>query len=510
MVFNYWFIGVIGIVRSGGLIGMVGVMIGPLIFNVIVDNWSIRFYFLLIIVSSCVLSWSYYYIDGEENYSRFILIVMSFVASIVVLIFLGSLVGALIGWDGLGLTSFLLVIYYKNRKSLGSGIITALTNRIGDCLFLVILGLFLLGNDEYFYSKVLLLLITSITKRAQIPFSSWLPSAIAAPTPVRALVHSSTLVTAGVYLLLRFNRFTFEWLGLIGRITILIAGVCACVELDIKKIVALSTLSQLGVIIVALSVFQKNICFFHLVTHAMFKALLFMCVGITIHTIYGSQDFRSFRNIGKNVLYPISILIIANMALLGFPFMSGFYRKDIIIESFYSSYSCTFSGLFFLIGVGLTTAYRVKITNLAAVGNKTGLPTRIVYGGLSWQVKIPLTVLGLCSIFSGFIIGGFIRERVVLIINDKLIPLSFVAFGFIAGIMLTNFKNKNFSSMLILTPVFQKRRFFSVDREEVKKGDSGFSEEFGGPGILETIKNFYFTFHPLLAFSLLVMFLMSF
>ena len=172
-------------------------------------------------------------------------------------------------------------------------------------------------------------------------------------------------------------------MGLIGRITILIAGVCACVELDIKKIVALSTLSQLGVIIVALSVFQKNICFFHLVTHAMFKALLFMCVGIAIHTIYGSQDFRSFRNIGKNVLYPISILIIANMALLGFPFMSGFYRKDIIIESLYNTYSCTFSSLFFLFGVGLTTAYRVKITNLAAVGNKTGLPTRIVYGGLS-------------------------------------------------------------------------------------------------------------------------------
>jgi len=171
-------------------------------------------------------------------------------------------------------------------------------------------------------------------------------------------------------------------LGLIGRITILIAGVCACVELDIKKIVALSTLSQLGVMIVTLSVFQKNICFFHLVTHALFKALLFMCVGVTIHTIYGSQDFRSFGNMGKNVLYPIRILIIANMALLGFPFMAGFYRKDMIMECFYRTYSCTFSGLFFLIGVGLTTAYRVKITNLVAVGNKTRLPARIVYGGL--------------------------------------------------------------------------------------------------------------------------------
>merc|ERR1711942_407463 len=129
--------------------------------------------------------------------------------SIIILIFIGRLVGALIGWDGLGVTSFLLVIYYKNRKSLGSGIITALTNRLGDCFFLLILGMFFYSYP-YFYLLAALILITSITKSAQIPFSSWLPSAIAAPTPVSALVHSSTLVTAGVYLLLRFNVFSIE------------------------------------------------------------------------------------------------------------------------------------------------------------------------------------------------------------------------------------------------------------------------------------------------------------
>merc|ERR1711942_412431 len=262
--------------------------------------------------------------------------------SMVILIFMGSLFGAMIGWDGLGVTSFLLVIYYKNRKSLGSGIITALTNRLGDCFFLVILGLAALdrAHPKLFYLLACLILITSITKSAQIPFSSWLPSAIAAPTPVRAPVHSSTLVTAGVYLLLRFNLFSIEWMLLLGRITMLIAGVRACTELDIKKIVALSTLSQLGVIIVSLSLYQKDLCFFHLVTHAIFKALLFICVGISIHTIYGSQDFRSFSNLGKGIFYPIRFLTISNLALLGFPFISGFYRKDIIMERFYSSYSC--------------------------------------------------------------------------------------------------------------------------------------------------------------------------
>jgi len=162
----------------------------------------------------------------------------------------------------------------------------------------------------------------------------------------------------------------------------LIAGVSACVELDIKKIVALSTLSQLGVIIISLSLFQKNICFFHLVTHAIFKALLFICVGISIHTIYGSQDFRSFSNLGKGIFYPIRFLIISNIALLGFPFISGFYRKDIIMERFYSSYSCYWGGVFFLLGIGLTTAYRIKIINLACLNNRRILPISVRSGGV--------------------------------------------------------------------------------------------------------------------------------
>ena len=502
MIFNFWFLGIVIIIMVvRRMLGRVGVIIGPLFFRVIADHWSIRFFGLLIIISSRVMRWSYYYMSGEENYVRFILIIILFVVRIVILIFFGTLVGALIGWDGLGVTSFLLVIYYKNRKSLGSGIITALSNRLGDCFFLLILGLFFI-ESEHFYRKVFLLLMASITKSAQIPFSSWLPSAMAAPTPVRALVHSSTLVTAGVYLLLRFNDFTTEWIGFVGGITILIAGVCACVEIDIKKIVALSTLSQLGVIIVSLSTFQKNICFFHLVTHAIFKALLFICVGIAIHTIYGSQDFRSFNNIGKNILHPINILLMANIALMGFPFMAGFYRKDIIIEYFYSSYSCFMGGVFFLVGIGLTAAYRVKIINLACVGNNRRIPIEIIYGGLSWQVKVPLTVLGLSSIFRGFVVDRFLLTSVVILKLDKLIPLICVVVGLIVGILLTNYKNKNFSSILIISPIAQKIRHIPVSGEK----DSGFIETFGGSGIIESLKNFYFTFHPLLAISLLVVF----
>jgi len=147
---------------------------GPLNFSVASDNWSTLFFSLLSLISSVVFIWSYYYMDSEENYVRFIIIVSLFVRSMVALIFFSRVFGAMIGWDGLGVTSFLLVIYYKNRKSLGSGIITALTNRLGDCFLLIILGICLYSSQvsEGHYIFLLFILLTSMTKRAQIPFSS--------------------------------------------------------------------------------------------------------------------------------------------------------------------------------------------------------------------------------------------------------------------------------------------------------------------------------------------------
>jgi len=283
------------------------------------------------------------------------------------------------------------------------------------------------------------------------------------------------------------------------------AGVRACVEIDLKKIVALSTLSQLGVIIVSLSVFQKNICFFHLVTHAIFKALLFMCVGVSIHTIFGGQDFRSFSNLGKSIKYPIRFLTISNIALLGFPFMSGFYRKDMIIESFYSSYSCYMGGIFFLMGVGLTTAYRIKIMNLACINNGRFIPSALGSGGLRWQVKIPLSLLGLCSVLRGFLIGYNISLSVVVYQLDKIMPLVLICLGLMGGFFLTNFKDKNFSSMLMLSPLFQKTRNYVGESGVIKTVDFGFVEEFGGPGVLKILGNFFITLHPLVAVSLVVL-----
>ena len=509
MVLNYLFL--LTILNLSNLlmgIGKSSMYVGSFLFPVILDCWSGRFFCLLSLISGIVFIWSYYYIDGEESYSRFICIVIRFVASMVLLIFLGRFFGAIIGWDGLGVTSFLLVIYYKNRKSLGSGIITALTNRLGDCFLLVILGICLFSSQRGSKSHFLLilLLLTSMTKRAQIPFSSWLPSAMAAPTPVSALVHSSTLVTAGVYLLIRFNALSYEWILAVGRATIIIAGFCACSEIDIKKIVALSTLSQLGVMIVSLSLSQKDFCFFHLITHAMFKALLFMCVGVGIHTIYGSQDFRRFSGTSSSLVWPISFLLISNLSLLGFPFMSGFYRKDLILERFYSRNSRFLISILFLVGVGTTSAYRVKIINIATFGKESSIPGSLAAGGFRWQLKYPMFVLGRCSILSGFMLSTLLNFDLItsVVSTDKLSPLIIIMTGFILGLLVSNLKKPFLRSMWNLSSLFQKARERSISMSSIHRHDNGWVEYGGGIGSRALISLSRALLHPLTRVSIVV------
>jgi NADH-ubiquinone oxidoreductase chain 5 len=211
-----------------------------------------------------------------------------------------------------------------------------------------------------------MVILAAITKRAQIPFSSWLPAAIAAPTPVSALVHSSTLVTAGVYLLIRFRRLFIDtnlgkFLLLISGLTIFIAGLGANFEFDLKKIIALSTLSQLGLIIRILAIGFYKLAFFHLLTHALFKALLFMCAGAIIHNIKNSQDIRDIGSLTIYMPITVSCLNVANLALCGFPFLAGFYSKDIILEIVLISELNLFSVFLFFFSTGLTVSYSFRL-----------------------------------------------------------------------------------------------------------------------------------------------------
>lgn len=252
--------------------------------------------------------------------------------------------------------------------------------------------------------------IAAITKRAQIPFSSWLPAAMAAPTPVRALVHSSTLVTAGVFLLIRFYPFLSSIYGfnffilIISSLTIFMAGAGALVECDIKKIVALSTLSQLGVIIASIGLGLPNLAFFHLVTHALFKALLFVCVGTLIHLHHHSQDLRGAGNLANQMPLTISCLNIANISLCGLPFISGFYSKDLIIEiTIYNNFRMIILFLFFVATI-MTASYSIRliITGILSIN----LSVRVQYiRDNSLDNTIPIIFLSLGGIFSGCLIN---------------------------------------------------------------------------------------------------------
>nr|YP_010227820.1 NADH dehydrogenase subunit 5 [Cryptocercus changbaiensis]UDD86593.1 NADH dehydrogenase subunit 5 [Cryptocercus changbaiensis] len=342
------------------------------------DWMSLIFMGFVFFISSLVILYSDDYMHGDLNINRFILLVLMFVISMMFLIISPNMISILLGWDGLGLVSYCLVIYYQNIKSYNAGMITALSNRVGDVALLMAIAWMLgFGSWNYIYYLNFLkssfemnlissfVVLAALTSSAQIPFSSWLPAAMAAPTPVSALVHSSTLVTAGVYLLIRFEVVFMNWLNilllLVSGLTMFMSGLGANFEYDLKSIIALSTLSQLGLMISVLSLGFISLSFFHLLTHALFKALLFMCAGVVIHFMNDSQDIRYMGNLSFQMPLTSSCLMISNFALCGMPFLAGFYSSDLILESVSLSYLNLFGFLLFFISTGLTVSYSFRL-----------------------------------------------------------------------------------------------------------------------------------------------------
>jgi len=443
--------------------------------SVRIDKFTLNFLFILGVVAICVRVWSYYYIFGDLSYDRFIILLIAFLISMILLVIFSNLFIALLGWDGLGITSFLLVIYYKNRKCLGSGMITALTNRLGDALLLCRLGFFIIYRSSTLY----LLLIIRITKRAQFPFSSWLPSAMAAPTPVRALVHSSTLVTAGVYIIIRYY-FCDSWLIMaIGGLTIILAGIVACVERDIKKVVALSTLSQLGVIIVRIGAHEKSYCFFHLLSHACFKALLFICVGTMIHSVFGNQDYRNMNRMSYDLTVSL-FATVSNVSLMGFLFTSGYFRKDIILEALLSGEMGVVFIVIYLLSIGFTTFYSVKMIYSTMFFRELKSSPHNNWGGHSWIIKIPMWLLGTFSLLFGYLYEDYRELGRILLIKEKIIPcflvLLCILVGCLSGYSLSKVIRPEFRSLILLLPNKQQLSIYSEIGDLKKTVDRGWVE----------------------------------
>uniref|UniRef100_A0AAU7B9X5 NADH-ubiquinone oxidoreductase chain 5 n=1 Tax=Pachyrhamma longipes TaxID=3073453 RepID=A0AAU7B9X5_9ORTH len=484
---------------------------------VLIFDWmSLIFMGFVLFISSLVIYYSDEYMLGDLNIYRFISLVLMFVLSMMFLIISPNLISILLGWDGLGLVSYCLVIYYQNVKSYNAGMLTALSNRIGDVALLMAIAWMLnFGSWNYVYyldmmnstieMKIIgvMVVLAAMTKSAQIPFSSWLPAAMAAPTPVSALVHSSTLVTAGVYLLIRFNsiivdNFVGQFLLLFSGLTMFMAGMGANFEFDLKKIIALSTLSQLGLMMSILSMGFPKLAFFHLLTHALFKALLFMCAGSIIHNLNNCQDIRYMGGLVLNMPLTSICFNVSNLALCGMPFLAGFYSKDLILEITTLSYLNMFSFVLYFFSTGLTVCYTLRLIFYSMSGDFNFFSSHSL-GDEGWVMLKGMLTLMSMAVLGGSMLSWILfptPSMICLPMNMKLLTLLVSILGGWMGYELSKFSlSYNLQSLNYYLEVsFLGSMWFMpmistmgvnylplyIGNKLTKIFDQGWSEEFGG------------------------------
>nr|YP_010835931.1 NADH dehydrogenase subunit 5 [Cunedda sp. 1 SJ-2023a]WGC89450.1 NADH dehydrogenase subunit 5 [Cunedda sp. 1 SJ-2023a] len=415
------------------------------------DYISLMFCSVVMFISSMVIMYSYSYMGGLSNSSiRFLFLVILFIMSMILMIMSPNLLSIMLGWDGLGLVSYCLVIYYMSNNSYLAGLITCLTNRIGDVgLLICISWMISFGSWHFIFYKnyfddylSALMIMSCFTKSAQIPFSCWLPAAMAAPTPVSSLVHSSTLVTAGVYLLIRFsNQLYFnKMLLFLSLLTMIFSSICANYEFDLKKIIALSTLSQLGLMMVSLLLNMIDLSFFHLLTHAMFKSLLFLCSGIFIFYMNDNQDIRLMGVVCNTMPFTTSCFNISTMALCGIPFLSGFYSKDLIIESYINFNMNTFMFMLMYMSLGLTASYSIRLCYYCTMCYSKLIPFNLIIDQYS-LMKLSVYFLTFFSVFFGSMQMWMINLDLMLILMPlylKLMSFLMVMIGFWLGLEVFN------------------------------------------------------------------------
>nr|YP_010555858.1 NADH dehydrogenase subunit 5 [Marcia hiantina]UYR95090.1 NADH dehydrogenase subunit 5 [Marcia hiantina] len=398
-----------GFLNGGALVmewEMSDKMVGEMGLCMVVDWVSCLFLASVLFISGCVSLFSGFYMAHESFLGRFTHILQAFVMSMMLLVLFPGYLGMMIGWDGLGVVSFLLVVYYSNGESLSAGMITAISNRVGDVFFIIAIGVMSSYLSYSFLSGVvfslpvlsMLLLLGSMTKSAQVPFSAWLPEAMAAPTPVSTLVHSSTLVTAGVYVLFRFSEYLGEVeksaLMVTSILTMILAGSSGMLETDMKKVVALSTLSQVGMMMFCLSVGSNVVAFFHLLVHAFFKALMFMCVGGIIFYSGGNQDARFLGGVWVKLPLTSSLLVFSNLSLMGFPFFSGFYSKEMIVGSFLAGSWSVVSIFLVFIALSLTAFYSIRMMTLVTQESNTCVMSHYKMESLFYMTSLMMMSMG--------------------------------------------------------------------------------------------------------------------
>jgi NADH-ubiquinone oxidoreductase chain 5 len=393
------------------------------------DSLTVSMLIPVLIISSLVHIYSISYMSNDPHIQRFFSYLSLFTFMMIILVTANNYLLMFVGWEGVGVCSYLLVSFWFTRIAANQSSVSALlTNRVGDC-FLTI-GMFAIlwtvGNLDYatvfslapYINENIItiigicLLIGAMAKSSQVGLHVWLPMAMEGPTPVSALIHAATMVTAGVYLLIRSSPLieyssTILLLCLwLGAVTTVFSSLVGLFQQDIKKVIAYSTMSQLGMMVIAVGLSSYSLALFHLVNHAFYKGLLFLGAGAVIHAVADNQDFRKYGGLISFLPLTYSVILIASLSLVAFPFMTGFYSKDFILESAWGQFHFSSIAVYVIavIGAIFTTLYSVKVLYLTFLANPNGSMNyyKHAHEGDIF-LSLPLVVLAIFSIFFGYI-----------------------------------------------------------------------------------------------------------